>query len=234
MTGARSLFQGWCPARLCQAILPPGENRPVTTCWSSIVAHVFQGLCVCIIGSSWGEIYFSVFLSSYFLLVKCVGELRQSRKNNPDVCPRCRNVQSTRCSDPSGIPHRLGEYWEQGQAARDQKPKPWASVSDPLKCSVRCLSSRWKNQIQVFFSLSLPPSLSPSLSLSMSVFFSFPSVSRGRLFHHPAGNLHGEGMHTQEYRRLLWELPLVGASPKYSHTLSSHIPARARKHKSAP
>lgn len=46
----------------------------------------------------------------------------------------------------------------------------------------------------------------------MSVFS--PSVSRRWLFHHTAGNFHGEGMHAPEYCGLLWELPLVGASFK--------------------
>lgn len=46
--------------------------------------------------------------------------------------------------------------------------------------------------------------------------FCFFSVSRGWLFHYPAGNLHGEGMRSQEYCCLLWQLPLVGAILKYS------------------
>lgn len=126
-------------------------------------------------------------------------------ENNQNICPHRINIESTRCSDHSGIPDRLGKYWEQGLAARDVKLKPWATVSDTQKSSVWCLRSHWKNEIKVFFS--------PCL------FFSH-SVSRGRLFHHPAGNLHGEGMHTQEYCCLLWELPLVGASLKYSVQVS--------------
>lgn len=42
------------------------------------------------------------------------------------------------------------------------------------------------------------------------------SVSRGWLFHHTAGNLHGEGMQAPQYCGLLWELPLVRASTKCS------------------
>lgn len=71
--------------------------------WSSTAANVFQGLCVCIIGSSWGGIFsfFFSFLSPDFLLVGCVGELRRSRKQ-PGSLPALHKGSKTQ-----GVPATL-------------------------------------------------------------------------------------------------------------------------------
>lgn len=126
-------------------------------------------------------------------------------ENNQDICSHCINFQSTRCSIQFGIPHRWKEYSEKGQAACDQKCKTKAVDHGLLYPKVFCVLkvsqfTLEKMKLKVFFHI--------------CVFFL--TLSRGWLFHHPAGNLHGEGMHTQEYRCLLWELPLVGASLKHS------------------
>lgn len=73
-------------------------------------------------------------------------------ENNQDIYPHCINVGSTQCSDHPGIPHRLGECWEQGQAARDHTLKPWPQ-SDTQKPFVWSLSSHWKNEMIGFFLL---------------------------------------------------------------------------------
>lgn len=45
--------------------------------------------------------------------------------------------------------------------------------------------------------------------------FGFFVVSRRRLLHHRAGDLHGEGMQASQHRGLLWELPEVRRSAGY-------------------
>lgn len=143
-------------------------------------------------------------MSPYFLLVGYVGELLQSRKQPgylPALHKRSKHKVFRSLWHSTQIRGILGAgtscTWSETKAVGQ------CLIRKSPPCGVSVHPGKMK--LKVFFVF---------FFLHVCVFFSH-SVSRGRLFHHPAGNLHGEGMHTQEYCCLLWELPLVGAILEY-------------------